>query len=101
MSEFKEKYDLINELLTRMDLDFESDMTREEREALDVERQTFVLRAGWNKLSIAELKELLMPKLVCLSCKEEVKVELVSYGDGHIAVCPICHKLACNSKTMR
>jgi Zn finger protein HypA/HybF involved in hydrogenase expression len=30
----------------------------------------------------------------CLACKEEVKVKLVRYADGHIAVCPLCGKLA-------
>jgi len=64
VSEFKEKSDLINELLHKMDLDFEDDMTREGREALDVERQMLVLRTGWNKMSATELKELLVPKPV-------------------------------------
>ncbi len=62
VSEFKEKSDLINELLHKVNLDFEDDMTEEEHERLDVERQMLVLRAGWNNMSVAELKELLMPK---------------------------------------
>ena len=104
VSEFKEKSDLINELLTKMDLNFEDDMTREERENLDVERQMFVLRAGWNNMSVAELKELLTPKpavmekIICLFCKKEVEVKLISYGDGRIATCPKCGKLAYNGK---
>ncbi len=98
VSEFKEKSDLINELLSRMDLNFEPDMTREDREALDVERQMLVLRIGWNNMSIAELKELLASKIVCLSCKEKVKVKLVSFGKGHIATCPECGELAYNGE---
>lgn len=62
MSEFKEKGGLINELLKRSDLDFEPSMTVKEREALDIERQMLVLRAGWNSLSITELKALLGSK---------------------------------------
>jgi hypothetical protein len=69
MSEFKEKSGLINELLKRSDLDFEPKMTKEEREALDIERQMLVLRAGWNNMSVLELRELLEPK----PAKKEVK----------------------------
>lgn len=69
VSEFKEKSDLIDELLHKVGLDFEPDMTEEEHEKLDVERQMFVLRAGWNNMFVPELKVLLMPKPVV----EEVK----------------------------
>ena len=37
-------------------------------------------------------------KVICLSCGEEVEVKLVSYGYGHIAVCPVCNELAYNGK---
>ncbi len=37
-------------------------------------------------------------KVICLSCKEEVEVELKDYGNGHIATCPVCHQLAYNGK---
>jgi hypothetical protein len=30
----------------------------------------------------------------CLSCSKEVDVELVPYGNGHIASCPLCKQLA-------
>lgn len=62
MSEFKEKSDLINELLSKSDLGFKPKMSKEEREALDIKRQMLVLRAGWNKMSVSELKALLAPK---------------------------------------
>ena len=59
MSEFKEKSDLIQEFLKKEGLDFREDMTREERERLDVERQMLVLRVGLNKMSVKELKNFL------------------------------------------
>lgn len=62
MSEFKEKSNLINELLSKSDLNFEPNMTKKEREALDVERQMLVLRVGWNNMSVSDLKALLAPK---------------------------------------
>lgn len=37
-------------------------------------------------------------KVICVSCKEKVEVELVPYGGGHIATCPKCNKLAYNGK---
>jgi len=37
-------------------------------------------------------------KVVCISCKQEVQVTLVRYGNGHIATCPSCGKLAYNGK---
>ena len=58
-SPFQEKSELIYEILRRADLDFEEGMTREEREALDIERQTFVLRVGYNQMSCEELRKLL------------------------------------------
>ncbi len=36
--------------------------------------------------------------VVCISCGEVVEVKLVPYGDGHIAKCPECGKLAYNGK---
>ncbi len=37
-------------------------------------------------------------RVICLSCRKEVKVELISYGHGYIAKCPECGKLAYNGK---
>lgn len=37
-------------------------------------------------------------KIVCLFCKKEVKVKLISYGSGHIATCPECGELAYNGE---
>ena len=34
----------------------------------------------------------------CISCRKEVKVKLIRYGKGFIAICPICKSLAYNSK---
>jgi len=36
--------------------------------------------------------------VVCVSCRKEVVVELHEFGSGHIAVCPLCKKLAYNGK---
>lgn len=58
-SEFEIKATLINELLRRVDLDFEPDMTEKDRETLDVERQMLVLRTGWNNMPIDGLRTLL------------------------------------------
>ncbi len=57
-----EKCELIREGLFRCDLGFEESMSKKEREELDVERQSFVLRAGYNKMSIPELRGLLKIK---------------------------------------
>lgn len=59
MSEFKEKNDLLQELLRLEGLDFPKDATDEERERIDVERQSFVLRVGLNRLSVEELRTVL------------------------------------------
>lgn len=56
VSPFKRKADLIEKMLS-VEYAFRDDMTRKEREDLDVERQMFVLRMGWNKLSIPELED--------------------------------------------
>lgn len=37
-------------------------------------------------------------EIICLSCFQEVKVILVELSNGHVAVCPICDKLAYNGK---
>jgi uncharacterized paraquat-inducible protein A len=37
-------------------------------------------------------------KTICLTCYTLVVVKLISYGFGHIAVCPRCNKLAYNGK---
>lgn len=36
--------------------------------------------------------------VTCLSCGREVKVMPLQYGEGRIAVCPECKKLAYNGK---
>ncbi len=30
----------------------------------------------------------------CMTCKKTVEVLLIQYGNGYIAICPICGKLA-------
>ena len=35
-----------------------------------------------------------MATVVCQSCHEEVRAELIAYGDSYIGVCPLCGKLA-------
>ena len=37
-------------------------------------------------------------KVKCLTCGKEVEVKLVPYGNGQIAICPKCGKLAYNGK---
>ena len=56
---FAEKAGLIQDLLVKEGLGFRPNMSRGERENLDVDRQSLVLRLGWNKLSMAELRVLL------------------------------------------
>lgn len=36
--------------------------------------------------------------VVCLSCRREVVVKLVDFGDEKVAFCPVCKKLAFNKK---
>ncbi len=36
-------------------------------------------------------------KVKCLSCDKEVEVKPIPYGDGEIATCPECGKLAYSS----
>lgn len=55
-SPFKAKNDLIEKILAYEKLVFQDDMTEEERERMDVERQSFVLRMGFNQRSISELR---------------------------------------------
>ncbi len=61
-SPFKEKFELIDEILLRAGLYFTENMSREEREKIDFERQEFVLQVGYNKMSFPELRELLKIK---------------------------------------
>jgi len=56
---FGRKAQIIQETLDLVGYGFEESMTDEERDRLDVERQSFVLRAGWNNMSIEELEEML------------------------------------------
>jgi len=37
-------------------------------------------------------------KVVCLSCQKEVEVKPIPFGNGHVASCPECGKLAYNGK---
>jgi hypothetical protein len=37
-------------------------------------------------------------KVKCLSCGCEVEVELTSYGEGEVGICPKCGGIAYNSK---
>jgi len=37
----------------------------------------------------------------CLTCRKRVTVELIPYGGGYIATCPLCGKLAYNAKKER
>jgi mannose-6-phosphate isomerase-like protein (cupin superfamily) len=59
---FKEKFELIDEILLRAGLYFTENMSREERDSIDLERQKLVLQAGYNKMSFPELRELLKIK---------------------------------------
>lgn len=36
--------------------------------------------------------------VTCLSCGKKVKIGLISYGYGYIGICPVCKKLAYNSR---
>jgi ribosome-binding protein aMBF1 (putative translation factor) len=33
-----------------------------------------------------------------MSCGKKIKAKLIKFGDGYVAVCPICKKLAYNVK---
>jgi len=46
-----------------------------------------------DKEMIPEIK-----RVTCLSCKKEVEIKLIPYGNGYIATCPKCGKLAYNKK---
>ena len=37
-------------------------------------------------------------KMTCMSCGKEIKAKLIKFGDGYVAVCPLCKKLAYNVK---
>ncbi len=37
-------------------------------------------------------------KVACLSCYKQVEVKMVCYSGKHVAVCPLCNKLAYNGK---
>ena len=39
-----------------------------------------------------------MEKVKCVNCGKEVVVKMVAYGNGRIATCPVCDKLAFNGK---
>jgi len=52
----------------------------------------------WYCLIILKGVKEMNKKVICLSCKREVEVKLINYGDGHIATCPVCQKLAYNGE---
>jgi len=37
-------------------------------------------------------------EMKCMSCGQMVKAKLIKFGDGFIAVCPVCKQLAYNVK---
>ena len=76
MSEFKEKNDLIQEFLKREGLDFKKGMSRKEREAFNVERQSLVLRVGLNQMSVKELKHFLGKHDVIIYMRD-IKLDVV------------------------
>ena len=39
-------------------------------------------------------------QVICVTCKKAVEVKLIRYGDGYIAVCPECGKLAHNAASI-
>jgi hypothetical protein len=89
ISMFKRKNDVIQELLRRAGMGFKEEMAEEQREALDVERQKLVLRAGWNNMTVQELEALLGPLTTSIDEIERLmekgeKVELKP--DGSMAV---------------
>lgn len=53
----RERFELIDELHIRKGLGFEARMSQEEREVREAERMDIISRAGWDKLSILELRE--------------------------------------------
>jgi len=58
-SSLKERLELIEELLIRSERGFTEEMSSQEKETLDTERQSLIIKMGWDKLSIPELRELL------------------------------------------
>ena len=75
-SEFKERNDLIQEFLKREGLDFRKGMSRKEREKLDMERQSLVLRVGLNKMSVKELRHFLGKHDVIIYMRD-IKLDVV------------------------
>ncbi len=59
MSEFKERLDLVNQLLSKNGLDFKDNLAEEDRKALVIKRKEFVLKARYISMSISKLKTLL------------------------------------------
>jgi len=37
-------------------------------------------------------------EMVCITCGETVRARIIKYGDGYIAVCPLCKQLSYNTK---
>ena len=79
---FAEKAGLIQDLLVKEGLGFKPGMTRQEREDLDVDRQSLVLRLGWNKLSMAELR------VFSSSTETEAKTRVAKAALAHFLYLP-------------
>jgi len=39
-------------------------------------------------------KQKQVKEVTCLSCKQKITIELIKFGNGHIATCPKCDHLA-------
>jgi len=37
-------------------------------------------------------------KVCCVTCGKMVDVKTIKYGEGQVAICPLCGKLAYNKK---
>jgi len=51
-----------------------------------------------NESNVEQKRDEETKTVICLSHHQEVQVKLIPYGDGHIAECPDCGKLAYNGK---
>ena len=56
-ADFRERFDLMEELFKMCGLERKSEMAHYEIEALDVQREEFARKKGWNEMSIPELRE--------------------------------------------
>jgi len=49
-------------------------------------------------LTVLEWLEKITKVVTCVSCYKKVMVKLLPFGNGHIATCPECQKLAYNGE---